>query len=44
LRPGRPIRWIVGYPPGGGTDVLARLLAEREAAWPVIRGLGLSLE
>ena len=25
-RPERPVRWIVGYPPGGGTDVLARLL------------------
>jgi tripartite-type tricarboxylate transporter receptor subunit TctC len=25
--PERPIRWLVGYPPGGGTDVLARLVA-----------------
>jgi tripartite-type tricarboxylate transporter receptor subunit TctC len=25
--PNRSIRWLVGYPPGGGTDVLARLLA-----------------
>jgi tripartite-type tricarboxylate transporter receptor subunit TctC len=25
--PSRPVRWIVGYPAGGGTDVLARLLA-----------------
>ncbi len=24
--PERPVRWIVGYPAGGGTDVLARLL------------------
>jgi tripartite-type tricarboxylate transporter receptor subunit TctC len=26
--PDRPIRWLVGYPPGGGTDVLARLIAQ----------------
>jgi tripartite-type tricarboxylate transporter receptor subunit TctC len=25
--PDRPIRWLVGYPAGGGTDVLARLVA-----------------
>lgn len=24
--PSRPIKWLVGYPAGGGTDVLARLL------------------
>jgi len=26
--PSRPIRWIVAYPPGGTTDVLARLMGE----------------
>ena len=29
--PERPVRWIVGYPPGGGTDVLARLLGANMA-------------
>jgi tripartite-type tricarboxylate transporter receptor subunit TctC len=26
--PTRPVKWIVGYPPGGTTDVLARLMAQ----------------
>jgi tripartite-type tricarboxylate transporter receptor subunit TctC len=30
--PERPVRWIVGYPPGGGTDVLARLIGANMAA------------
>lgn len=27
--PSRPIRWIVPFPPGGGADVLARMLSPR---------------
>jgi tripartite-type tricarboxylate transporter receptor subunit TctC len=26
--PTRPVRWIVGYPAGGGTDIFARLMAQ----------------
>jgi tripartite-type tricarboxylate transporter receptor subunit TctC len=26
--PSRPVRWIVGYPAGGGTDILVRLLGQ----------------
>jgi tripartite-type tricarboxylate transporter receptor subunit TctC len=32
--PNRPVRMIVGFPPGGGTDILARIVAQKLAdAW-----------
>src|SRR4030088_2394808 len=33
--PTRPVRWVVGYPPGGATDVIAQLIGQR-----VSEGLG----
>src|ERR1044071_2371252 len=30
--PARPVRFILPFPPGGGTDILGRLIAERLAA------------
>ncbi len=29
--PGKPIRWIVAFPPGGGADVLSRMLSPKIA-------------
>ena len=25
--PARPLRWIVGFPPGGGADIVSRIMA-----------------
>jgi tripartite-type tricarboxylate transporter receptor subunit TctC len=25
--PGRPLRWVVGFPPGGGADIVSRIMA-----------------
>ena len=30
--PNRPLRWIVGYPAGGATDVVARIITAPMAA------------
>ena len=27
--PSRAVRWVVGYPPGGATDIIARLIGQR---------------
>ncbi|MCL4182117.1 MAG: tripartite tricarboxylate transporter substrate binding protein [Burkholderiaceae bacterium] len=27
--PSKPIRWVVGYPPGGGSDMVARTIADQ---------------
>src|SRR2546430_17452084 len=39
--PSKPIRFILPFPPGGGTDILGRIIAERLSAslgQPVVTG------
>ena len=31
--PSKPVRMIVGFPPGGGTDVVARVISQRLSDW-----------
>ena len=31
--PSRPVRMIVGFPPGGGTDVVARVISQKLSEW-----------
>ena len=27
--PNKPVHWIVSYPPGGGTDIISRMVAQK---------------
>ena len=31
--PSKPVRMIVGFPPGGGTDVVARVISQKLTEW-----------
>ena len=31
--PGKPVRMVVGFPPGGGTDVVARVISQKLSEW-----------
>src|SRR6185295_4461637 len=31
--PSKPVRMIVGFPPGGGTDVVARVICQKLTEW-----------
>jgi tripartite-type tricarboxylate transporter receptor subunit TctC len=31
--PSKPVRMIVGFPPGGGTDVVARVISQKVSEW-----------
>jgi len=31
--PSKPVKMIVGFPPGGGTDVVARVISQKLTEW-----------
>ena len=31
--PNKPVRMVVGFPPGGGTDVVARVIGQKLSEW-----------
>ena len=34
--PTKPVKWVVGFPPGGAADILARLVAVKVSGRPVV--------
>jgi tripartite-type tricarboxylate transporter receptor subunit TctC len=42
--PAKPVRMVVGFPPGGGTGVVARMRADTARYAKIVKDIGLRMD